>query len=94
LDDSTASVDVQTELLIQKALMELMKGRTTFVIAQRLSTVQRADQILVLDQGAIVECGSHQELLRQQGHYRKIYDIQFRDQEDTVASSRINGERH
>jgi len=94
LDDSTASVDVQTELLIQTALTELMKGRTTFVIAQRLSTVHRADQILVLDQGEIVERGIHQELLELQGHYRQIYDLQFRDQEKARASSQLNGEMH
>ena len=81
LDDSTASVDVQTEDLIQKALTKLMKGRTTFVIAQRLSTVHRADQILVLDQGTIIERGTHKELISQDGHYRQIYDLQFRDQE-------------
>jgi ATP-binding cassette subfamily B protein len=93
LDDSTASVDVQTELLIQKALVELMKGRTTFVIAQRLSTVQRADQILVLEQGQIVEQGTHQELLELQGHYREIYDIQFREQENTAEPYPTGGEK-
>jgi ATP-binding cassette subfamily B multidrug efflux pump len=86
LDDSTASVDVHTELLIQTALTELMRGRTTFVIAQRLSTVQRADQILVLERGQIVERGTHQELLELQGHYREIYEIQFRDQEKSNVS--------
>jgi ATP-binding cassette subfamily B protein len=81
LDDSTASVDVQTEHLIQKALAELMKGRTTFVIAQRLSTIRRANKILVLDQGRIVQRGTHKELIEQDGHYRQIYELQFRDQE-------------
>jgi ATP-binding cassette subfamily B multidrug efflux pump len=80
LDDSTASVDVQTERLIQQALSELMKGRTTFVIAQRLSTVHRADQILVMEQGEIIERGTHQELLALDGTYREIYDLQFRHQ--------------
>ncbi len=80
LDDSTASVDVQTERLIQQALTELMKGRTTFVIAQRLSTVQRADLILVMEEGEVVERGTHQELLVRDGVYRQIYDIQFRHQ--------------
>ncbi len=81
LDDSTSSVDTQTERLIQKALDELMQGRTTFVIAHRLSTVRRADLILVLDHGRIVEQGSHQALLAQNGLYRQIYELQLRDQE-------------
>ena len=81
LDDSTSSVDTQTEYLIQQALSELMKNRTTFVIAQRLSTVKRADQILVLEGGRIVQRGTHAELLEQGGLYKQIYDLQLRDQE-------------
>jgi ATP-binding cassette subfamily B protein len=81
LDDSTSSVDVHTEYLIQQALAELMRGRTTFVIAQRLSTVTRADQILVLDGGRIVQRGRHAELLAQGGLYQEIYDLQLKDQE-------------
>ena len=81
LDDSTSSVDMQTEYLIQQALAELMKNRTTFVIAQRLSTVKRADQILVLDGGRIVQRGKHDELLEQGGIYKQIYDLQLKDQE-------------
>ena len=81
LDDSTSSVDTQTEHLIQQALAELMQNRTTFVIAQRLSTVKRADQILVLDAGRIVQHGKHDELLAQGGLYRQIYDLQLKDQE-------------
>lgn len=81
LDDSTSSVDTQTERLIQQALDHLMEGRTTFVIAHRLSTVRRADLILVLDHGEIVERGSHQELLSRDGLYRQIYELQLRDQE-------------
>ncbi|MBI4788378.1 MAG: ABC transporter ATP-binding protein [Chloroflexi bacterium] len=81
LDDSTSSVDTQTEYLIQQALAELMRGRTTFVIAQRLSTVKRADQILVLDQGRIVQRGKHAALLEQGGLYKEIYDLQLKDQE-------------
>ena len=81
LDDSTSSVDTQTERLIQKALDVLMEGRTTFVIAHRLSTVRRADLIVVLDHGRIVEQGTHQQLLTQNGLYREIYDLQLRDQE-------------
>ena len=82
LDDSMSSVDTQTEYAIQQALAELMKGRTTFVIAQRLTTVKRADQILVLDQGGIVQRGAHDDLLREGGLYREIYDLQLRDQEE------------
>ncbi|HEX9617583.1 MAG TPA: ABC transporter ATP-binding protein [Anaerolineales bacterium] len=81
LDDSTSSVDTQTERLIQKALEKIMEGRTTFVIAHRLSTVRRADLILVMDQGRIAECGTHRELLAQDGLYREIYELQLRDQE-------------
>jgi ATP-binding cassette subfamily B protein len=81
LDDSTSSVDTQTELLIQRALINLMRGRTTFVIAHRLSTVHRADLILVMDDGQIVEKGTHAELLAQGGLYREIYELQLSDQE-------------
>ncbi len=81
LDDSTSSVDTQTELQIQRALANLMQGRTTFVIAHRLSTVHRADLILVMDEGRIVEQGTHVELLQRGGLYREIYELQLSDQE-------------
>jgi ATP-binding cassette subfamily B protein len=81
LDDATSSVDTQTEYLIQQALDELMKGRTTFVIAQRLSTVKRADLILVLQDGRIVQRGKHHELVEQPGLYQEIYNLQLKDQE-------------
>jgi ATP-binding cassette subfamily B protein len=81
LDDSTSSVDMETEYLIQQALREVMRGRTTFVIAHRLRTVRDADQILVLERGRIVQRGTHAELIRVPGPYRSIYDLQFRDQE-------------
>jgi len=84
LDDSTSSVDTETEHLIQQALLELMRGRTTFVIAQRLLTLKNADFILVLDQGQIVERGTHQELLDLGGLYREIYDLQLKDQDEFV----------
>lgn len=79
LDDSTSSVDTQTEKLIQAALDTLMEGRTTFVIAHRLSTVRRADIILVMDQGRIVERGTHEELLGRGGLYKEIHDLQLVD---------------
>ncbi len=81
LDDSTSSVDTQTEYLIQEALAKLMEGRTTFIIAQRLTTVQRADLIVVLDGGRIAERGTHEELLALGGLYRDIYRLQLEDQE-------------
>lgn len=81
MDDSTSSIDSQTEHLIQDAMRRLMKGRTTFVIAQRLSTVRQADLIVVLDQGRIVQQGTHEDLLHREGLYRQIYDLQLRDQE-------------
>jgi ATP-binding cassette subfamily B protein len=86
LDDSTSSVDMETEHLIQQALQCLMRGRTSFVIAQRLTTVKSADQVLVLDHGRIVERGTHDELVRVPGPYREIYDLQLRDQEEAIAS--------
>jgi ATP-binding cassette subfamily B protein len=84
-DDSTASVDTQTEFLIQQALATLMEGRTTFVIAQRLRTVMRADEILVLDRGEVVQRGTHDDLLEEEGLYRTIYDLELRDQEEALG---------
>lgn len=81
LDDSTSSVDTRTEFLIQQAMEELMQDRATFIIAQRLSTVKRADLILVLDRGCIVQRGRHEDLLTQGGLYREIYELQLKDQE-------------
>ena len=86
LDDSTSSVDTHTEVLIQLALRKMMHNRTTFIIAQRLSSVMNADQILVLDEGHIVERGTHAELLLLDGLYREIYDLQLADQERTRAA--------
>ncbi len=87
-DDATSSVDTQTEYDIQQALAELMKGRTTFVIAQRLRTVRTADQILVLKSGKIVERGTHEGLIERDGPYRQIYDLELRDQEDAYERER------
>jgi len=78
LDEATSSVDSHSELLIQEATERITKGRTSIVIAHRLSTVQHADRILVIDKGVIVEQGDHQELLALGGRYRKLYDLQFR----------------
>jgi ATP-binding cassette subfamily B protein len=78
LDDATSSVDTETEHLIQQALERLMQGRTSFIIAQRLSTVRLADQILVLERGRIAARGTHEELLRTSGLYAEIYYRQLR----------------
>ena len=85
LDDSTSSVDMATEYRLQQALDDVIRGRTTFVIAHRLSTVRKADLILALDDGEIVERGTHEELLERNGFYRSIYDLQLRPQEDDTA---------
>jgi subfamily B ATP-binding cassette protein MsbA len=77
LDEATSSLDTESEALVQEALANLMKNRTTFVIAHRLSTVMNADRIIVLDNGAIVESGTHSQLLAQNGLYRKLCDAQF-----------------
>jgi ATP-binding cassette subfamily B protein len=82
LDDSTSSVDMETEYLIQQALDEVMRGRTTFVVASRLRTIKNADQIVVLERGRIVERGTHQTLLHNDGPYAQLYDLQLREQEE------------
>lgn len=80
LDDASSAVDMETEFKIQAALREVMKGRTTFIIAHRISSVKEADEILVLDKGRIIERGTHEELLQiKDGVYRRIYEIQFKD---------------
>lgn len=85
LDDSLSNVDTETEYLIQQALAVLMEGRTTFVIAQRLVTLKNADRILVLDDGRIVQRGTHDALLAEGGLYEQIYNLQLRDQEAFMA---------
>lgn len=84
LDDATASVDTNTEHLIQKALDHLMEGRTTFVIAHRLSTVQRADQILLLGNGRIIARGTHETLIHSSPLYRQVYELQIRPEKETM----------
>ncbi len=76
LDDATSSVDVETEADIRDALENLMENRTTFIIAHRIQSVMKADLIVVLDKGRIIQIGDHEELLAQEGVYQKIYDIQ------------------
>ena len=79
LDEATSSVDTRTEVLIQKGMDELMKGRTSFVIAHRLSTIRDADNIIVMDHGDIVEVGNHDELMKRNGFYTKLYNAQFEE---------------
>ena len=78
LDEATSSIDTESELLIQKATDVLTEGRTSIVIAHRLSTIQKADKIIVLEAGKILEQGSHQELLAKNGHYKKLFELQFK----------------
>jgi ATP-binding cassette subfamily B multidrug efflux pump len=85
LDDATSSVDIETEQEIQQALSALMAGRTSFVIAQRLTTVQEADQIIVMERGRIVARGTHDDLLRRDGFYREMSELQRREQEEEAG---------
>ena len=89
LDDATSAVDMETEFAIQKAMQEVMKGRTTFIIAHRISSLKHADEILVLDQGKIVERGVHEELIHNGGPYERIYKIQYQDQEAIFETQRV-----
>lgn len=77
LDEATSNVDTRTEQRIQKAMRNLMKDKTCFVIAHRLSTIQNADLILVVNEGEVVEQGTHEELMKRRGTYRKLYEAQF-----------------
>ena len=78
LDEATSSLDVESEKLVQEALDNLIKNRTTFIIAHRLSTVKNADKILVLEKGKIVELGTHKELIKKKGKYFRFYSLQFK----------------
>ena len=79
LDEATSALDSESEALVQSALQNLMKGRTVFVIAHRLSTVRRADRIVVIENGTIADIGRHEELLAKLGTYRRLYELQFAD---------------
>ncbi len=77
LDEATSSIDTHTELLVQAGIETLLKGRTSFVVAHRLSTIQKADRIFYIDKGNILEQGSPEELMRKKGHYYQLYMAQF-----------------
>jgi len=91
LDDATSSVDTQTEFLIQQALERIMEGRTTFIIAQRMSTILKADQIIVLKDGEIIQRGTHQSLLEDGGLYEEIYQLQLEEQDRVRREAIIAG---
>ena len=79
LDEATSSIDTRTEIKIQQAFASMMKGRTSFIVAHRLSTIREADIILVMDSGKVIEQGTHEELLAEKGFYAKLYNSQFKD---------------
>ena len=81
LDEATSSIDTRTEMQIQRAFEKLMKGRTSFVVAHRLSTIREADCILVMNEGSIVEQGTHRELIEKGGFYAGLYNSQFEQAE-------------
>ncbi|HLA94451.1 MAG TPA: ATP-binding cassette domain-containing protein, partial [Pyrinomonadaceae bacterium] len=87
LDEATSALDTESEMLVQKALENLMQNRTSIVIAHRLSTVRKADKIVVMDRGKIAETGTHAELLEQDGKYRRLYELQFAEEEPITVSS-------
>jgi len=92
LDEATSELDSESEMLVQRALSNLMMGRTAFVIAHRLSTIRRADKIIVLEDGTIAETGTHQELLTRNGIYARLYEMQFADTEDVaVPTPKVEG---
>jgi subfamily B ATP-binding cassette protein MsbA len=91
LDEATSALDSESEALVQAALQNLMVGRTVFVIAHRLSTVRRADRIIVLENGTIADEGSHEDLLTRLGTYRRLYELQFADHDASRQDTCVEG---
>ena len=85
MDEATSSIDAYTELLIQKAMDKILKGRTAIVIAHRLSTVRNADQIVVIENGVIAEAGEHDELMAKGGLYKRLYEMQFKTESESPS---------
>ena len=83
LDEATSNIDTRTEIYVQEAFQKLMEGRTSFIVAHRLSTIKNADTILVMDKGHIIEQGNHQELLQKRGFYYQLYNSQFAASEES-----------
>lgn len=90
LDEATSSIDTETEQKIQKAIAEVLKGRTSFVVAHRLSTIRNADKIIVISHGSIVEQGSHNELINNKGQYYALYTKQFMEEQAEMISTPSN----
>jgi len=89
LDEATSALDAESERLVQRAIGNLVRDRTTLVIAHRLSTVRRADAIVVMEAGRIIEMGTHSELLAKGGQYRKLYELQFADEEEVLVGADV-----
>ena len=89
LDEATSSVDPETELMIRQGLERLMEGRTSLIVAHRLSTIQNASRIVVMHHGRLREVGTHRELLERQGLYYKLYQLQYKDQELMASRERL-----
>jgi subfamily B ATP-binding cassette protein MsbA len=90
LDEATSALDAESERLVQRAIANLVRNRTTIVIAHRLSTIRRADVIVVMEAGRIIEMGTHSELLSRGGQYRKLYELQFADEEEELVGATLN----
>ena len=89
MDDCTSAVDMETEFKIQQALKGIMEGRTTFIVAHRISSVKDADEIILLDEGRIIERGTHQQLLNRKGEYYNIYSQQYKDFKDFEGDRQV-----
>jgi ATP-binding cassette subfamily B multidrug efflux pump len=80
LDEATSSIDTESEMMIQNAINKLTQNRTSIIIAHRLATIQKADKIIVMEKGEIIEEGNHQELLKFNGHYKRLFELQFKEE--------------